>query len=83
MSEDNTNIFFHNQEKEGGSSEKAVPIENPEFELTDEDGRNKVRANIYKALTGSDDVEELKQMKFSPVQLTQLIEEALLAEFKD
>jgi hypothetical protein len=83
MSEENPNIFFHNQESEEGDQAKDNDFNNAQFELTDEEKRNQVRNNIFKALTEADNSNELALSQFPPAKLTELIEEPMINEFKD
>lgn len=83
MAEDNHNIFFHNQENEEEDHANNSNFDNAQFELTDEDKRNQVRNNIYKALTEADNIDELEQSQFPPAKLTELIEDFMINEFKD
>lgn len=83
MAEENSNIFFHNQENDEGDQAKDSNFDNAQFELTDEDKRNQVRNNIYKALTEADNIDELEQSQFPPAKLTELIEDYMINEFKD
>ena len=83
MAEENPNIFFRNPSNDDTGQNEDFDYDNAEFELTDEDARNKVRANIYKALTDPKNNETLTESKVPPGELSQKIEEELINEFKD
>ena len=83
MAEDNPNIFFRNPSNDDAGQTDDFDYDNAEFELTDEDARNKVRANIFKALTDPNNNENLTGSQVPPGELSQKIEEELINEFKD
>ena len=85
MAQTNTNIF-----NPGSTNDSSH--DNSEFDYTkagieiiqDDDARNKVRANIYKALTNSDNGDDLSlaNAAYPPNVLAMKIEEELINEFK-
>lgn len=80
MAQANPNIFNPGQANEGADDNQEYT--GNEFELTDDDTRNKIRANIYKALTNEENEESLDDKKYPPGTLTQLLEEELINEFQ-
>lgn len=83
MAEENPNIFNRNQTADQNKQNTDEDYTDCNFELTDEDGRNKIRAAIYKALTNPENQEDLNTNKYPPNVLTQLLEDQLISEYKD
>jgi hypothetical protein len=64
-------------------SKSIEDFSNAEFELTEEDGRNRIRSQIYKTLVEAEDAEDLRNSTYPPNVLTKMIEEELFAGIKD
>lgn len=82
MAQKGLNIF--NPGKIESKVTDDINLENDtfEFEKTDDAFRDKVRSNIFKALTNSSNIEDLKDKAYPPKELTELIENEMINQFK-
>lgn len=83
MSQANPNIFNPKQSNEDGDAAGDFDYDQANLEMTDDDARNKVRANIYKALANEENEEDLHDKKYPPNTLASMIEEELINEYKE
>jgi hypothetical protein len=66
-----------------GPDKAEEDLNNAEFELTDEEGRNKVRNLIFKTLTDADEEEDLQNKQHPPNVLTQMLEDEIFKGIND
>jgi hypothetical protein len=84
MAQTNTNIFNPGSANDASNDNSEFDFGKAGIEtVPDDDARNKVRANIYKALTSNDNGDEmsLANATYPPNVLTMKLEEELINEF--